>query len=96
MINGTYNILDEVNWEEPKSITVKKQIWNPEKQQFEPRVFIRWRRQSTTELEQDIKFLTKHYGEPSRQGIWWPDDRGQQKYLWVSEAAATFWLLKYG
>lgn len=91
-----YNIIDEVDWVEPKSITVKKQIWNPEKQQFEPRTFTRWKRASQSELEKDIKFLTTNYGEPSTQGMWWADDRGRgQNYLWVADSAATFWALKF-
>lgn len=92
-----YNIIDTVDWTEPTSITVKKQIWNPKKQCFEPRVFTRWRRNTKSELDKDIEFLTKNYGEPSTQGMWWADDRGSrgQIYLWIADSAATFWALKF-
>lgn len=92
----TYNIIDVVDWTEPPTITVKKQIWNKEKQQFEPRVFTRWKRRSQSELDKDIKFLTENYGDPSTQGMWWTDERGRgQHYLWIADSAATFWALKF-
>lgn len=91
-----YNIVDTVDWTEPANITVKKQIWNPKTQCFEPRVFTRWKRNTTSELDKDIKFLTKNYGEPSTQGMWWSDRRSPvENYLWVADSAATFWALKF-
>lgn len=90
-----YNIIETVDWQPPKSIVVKKQIWNNETQQFESRTFTRWDRSGV--LRQDIEFLEKSYGPPSQQGMWWIDDRGnRQQFLWISDSAATFWALKFG
>ena len=91
-----FNILETVEWTPPQTITVKKQIWNDQTQKFEPRVFTRWDRGDM--LKQDIEFLQNSYGPASQQGMWWIDDRGtrSQRFLWISDSAATFWALKFG
>lgn len=88
----TYNIIEEVEHQPGKVVTVKKQVWDSSKQEFVTKRFIRYYRNTQSEIDQDCTTLTKAYGLPQYQGMWWVEH--SRRYVWLAESAATFWTLK--
>lgn len=85
-----------VEWDEPpvgRAYVVNKKIWNPETQEFEPRVFIRVHCDSK-DLQRESEWMAEQFGPPKYQGHWWWIDITND--LWMSDSLATFWYLKHG
>jgi hypothetical protein len=81
-------------WEEvqpSRTMRVRKQIWNDEKQEFQPMTFIRFFYVDSREkLHKAREYHHEQYGAPSYLGAWWADDHS----VWLRESLATFWMLK--
>jgi hypothetical protein len=81
-------------WEEfqpSRTMRVRKQIWNDEKQEFQPMTFIRFFYVDLGEkLHKAREYHREQYGAPSYLGAWWTDDHS----IWLRESLATFWMLK--
>lgn len=88
----TYNIIEEIDYNPKHVVNVKKQLWDNAKGEFVTKHFLRYHRDSQTQIDRDCTMLTKAYGPPQYQGMWWVEHR--QRFIWLAESAATFWSLK--
>lgn len=89
----TYNIVDYADEEPVRQRIVNKQVWDQETQKFTPKTFIRM--YCTTRQREDAeRWLRKHYGPPTYQGMWWSMHTSNE--VWMNDALYTFWQLKYG
>lgn len=69
---------------------VRKQVWDPDEQEFREVRFVRVFMGSRQDLDKARDHHRQNYGEPRYQGSWWHDDHS----IWLRESLATWWLLK--
>ena len=84
-----------VDWDDApvgRAYIVNKKIWNPDTQNFEPRVFIRVNC-NAAELRHEIEWMREQFGPPKYQGSWWTTELTNA--MWMSDSLATFWYLKH-
>lgn len=83
----------EEQWVRPsRVVTVKKQVWDVDQQQFVTRLFYRVACRTSTEFEESYCWLETTYGAPRLQGTWWTTGNRQ---IWMTESLISFWLLKH-
>lgn len=86
---------DEVTDYNPARIVrVKKMIWSDEDQEFRTHYFVRILCKTGQEFENTTTWLQEQYGDPGYQRTWWLD-RGNLRWVWLTEQLATFCKLRY-
>lgn len=76
----------------PRTIKVRKQVWDPADQEFREQWFVRVYISNRQDLVDAIDYHRRNHGEPCYQDSWWHDDQS----VWLRESLATWWLLKHG
>jgi hypothetical protein len=98
IVIGTFAPLinpDEITDYDPARIVrVKKMIWSEADQEFRTHYFVRVLCETSQEFEDTTTWLLEQCGDPGYQRSWWLD-KGNHRWIWMTEQFATFCRLKY-
>ena len=86
--------LDSTDYDPARIVRVKKMIWSDADQEFRTHYFVRILCGTREEFENTTTWLQEQYGDPGYQRTWWLD-RGNLRWVWLTEQLATFCRLKY-